>query len=152
MEYLLSALLLIGSILAIQGLVRIGRLRKVKGWSPFTIEVLESGVRVHKRPEVHVINEYFIPFVQYRYKVSGESYVSESISVDDKGLLFDERADSEAFLNSLVDANICYVNLDDYAESVLVKDVPDKRLSHYRAVTVSGCMIIIVSIFLYSVL
>lgn len=146
---LLILLSLSGLALIIRGITYFLKLSNVKNWHPVEVVITRSEIAKIEKPEVYVKVEYFLPVIEYNYRISGVKYTSNVISIDRKELLVSDKKIIELFLETIRANKICYVNPKMHSESVLSIEVSEKRLSHYYGITMAGIALIILSIIFY---
>lgn len=151
MEYviLLIALLLIG-----YSVVSILRYFRARNWvsTHAVITAFSEGATV-RWLTYNMRVKYYFPLVKYEYQFNGKRYVSDRVSLDVKDIWVPEvdqwgnmTRDSEKLWNDwrVGTSIVAFVDPARPNRSVVVREMPRKRYSHYMATMLGGALILIV--------
>lgn len=147
-HYLVYFLGIIGLALLVYGIAYFNKLFRVKNWTPVEFSIIESHVKKIVVPEVNVMIEYYIPDVLYTYEILGTQYTSDTFSIDSKDWREQDKKIIESHMESCLKRKVCYVNPENYKNSVFTINTSKRRMQHYYGVTVSGIILILLSVIL----
>lgn len=140
------ALLIIGAALAVRGSMQLTRSSAVRKWKEVTIEIETIGVDYKYDVIKYARLVYYFPVARYSYRIDGKVLQSRSVSLDKKGIWKDNIEAANKLAEEILAKKIAYLNPNDMTQSVLLPYVSKKRSSHYYSLTVSGLLLIGISI------
>jgi hypothetical protein len=143
----IALLVVIGCVLVYLGSSRILRYRNVESWRQIDIEILDAEIGWQMESIRFSRVRYFYPEISYAYTVNGQYIRSDRVSFDKKGIWLDKREAAEKLLDEIKKNRSAFYNPRNIADSVILKDLAPKRISHDITLVISGLLLIFLGIY-----
>lgn len=135
-------ILAVGAVLLLYSLMKLYREKATSQWEKVRVSVVRSGVKKVGEVYRYHIHDFFVPVIRYEYVVSGIEYKSDWVAFDEKSVWFESKPDATGFVSKFEAQPVAYFNPKKLGDSVIVRNYPRSRLSHYYAIFLSGVMVV----------
>lgn len=134
-------LILSGLIIMIRGLAPLISLKRIKKWHKVNITINEARLLSELDVIKYARLTYYYPVIEYSYETNGTLVQNNKVSVDKKGIWVDSIDEARKLMDEITSNKIAYINPDNTAESIIIPHVSERRISHYKALIVSGAIL-----------
>lgn len=147
MNYFFSVLLLItGGYLVWRGCFVLRQARRMKRWTETNINIIKAEIDSELDVIKYARLTYFYPVVKYTYSFAGDTFQSDTVALDMKSVWSDTREEAEKLLGEIASRRTAYINPENIRQSVILRYLSKKRISHFWALIASGVLICLTSV------
>lgn len=132
-------------IFAIMKLILLNNLKK---WIPVSIQILESNILMKQTYSESSHKHCFQPVVKYQFIVDGNTYSSQTLSIDIKSITTFTEDDTKKILSKIQENKTAFYNPLNPKKSVIFKNIANERKSHYYGLMTVGLILIMATLWL----
>ncbi|WP_459873935.1 hypothetical protein [Endothiovibrio diazotrophicus] len=136
----------LGGLLVIYGGRSLLLFGSSKAWCKAAIQVVDASVKEVDEIQLYGGYSIYCPRITYEYEVGGISYVSSVVSLDKKGVCFDEEKKAIDFMAEVVGRGVVFFNKRCPGQCALVTGFSYVRMSHYFSIVIGGVGIILLGL------